>query len=173
MAPNPGLFTIRPYLQADLDRLYEIDQICFPPTIAYSLTELRFYLSGRRATGRVAEISGRIAGFAVGRTGGHGVAYVITLDVLPEARRQGIGRALMEALHADFDRQGAKTAILEVSVENVEARRFYERLGYRFAGILPGYYNGETDAWRMVRSTTGPRGERALNDPLPGNRCGW
>jgi ribosomal protein S18 acetylase RimI-like enzyme len=158
MNPNPAPFLIRPYLPADLARLYEIDRICFSPAIAYSLGELCFYLAGRKAIGRVAEISRWVAGFAVGRTEKDGVAHVITLDVLPEARRQGIGRALMEALHAEFDRRGARSAILEVSVENVEARRFYEKLGYRFVGLLPGYYNGEIDACRMLRPATGAPG---------------
>jgi len=155
MSPNPVQFTIRQYLPADLERLYEIDRVCFPPTIAYSIGELRFYLAGRRSVGRVAEVSRRIAGFAVGRIERDSVAHVITLDVMPEARRKGIGRALMDALHAEFDRQGVMCVILEVSAKDPEARRFYEKLGYRFAGLLPGYYNGEIDACRMIRPATG------------------
>jgi [ribosomal protein S18]-alanine N-acetyltransferase len=155
MIPDPAPFTIRPYLKADLARLHAIDQACFPPAIAYSLTELRFYLSGRKATGLVAEVSHLIAGFAVGRTEKNGLAHVITLDVLPGARRQGIGRALMEGLHAEFSRRGATHVILEVSVDNPGARRFYEKLGYRFVEILPGYYNGETDACLMIRPAAG------------------
>ena len=153
--PNPVPFAIRPYLKADLARLHEIDQICFPPKIAYSLTELRFYLSGRRAIGLVAEISSRIAGFAVGRTEKGGLAHVITLDVMPEARRKGIGRALMEELHREFDRGGATYVFLEVSVNNLGARRFYERLGYRFAESLTGYYGDGTDACLMIRPAAG------------------
>jgi len=156
MIPSPLPVTIRPYMRGDLARLHEIDRICFSPTIAYSLAELRFYLSGRKAIGRVAELSGLIAGFAVGRTEDNGLAHVITLDVLPDARRQGVGKALMKDLHAEFRRRGAACVILEVSVDNFGAKRFYLGLGYRFAGLLPGYYNGETDACLMIRPAAGP-----------------
>lgn len=154
MSPDRPQFTIRRYLPADLVRLHEIDRSCFPPAIAYSLGELRFYLAGRKAVGLVAEILHQIAGFAVGRCEENSVAHVITLDVVPEARRQGIGKALMDALHEEFDRQGVTAVILEVSVENLEARRFYEKLGYRAANLLRGYYNGEVDAYRMIRPGT-------------------
>jgi len=42
---------------------------------------------------------------------------------------------------------------LEVDAGNAGARLFYERLGYRALGILKGYYNGRSDAVRMVRVT--------------------
>ncbi len=155
MNPNQVPFTIRPYQKADLARLYAIDQICFPPTIAYTLTELRFYLSGRRAIGLVAEASREIAGFAVGRIEKNDLAHIITLDILPEVRRKGIGRALMEELHKEFDRLGAACVFLEVSVNDLGAKQFYENLGYLFVDLLPGYYSDGTDACLMIRPVTG------------------
>jgi ribosomal-protein-alanine N-acetyltransferase len=61
----------------------------------------------------------------------------------------------MEELHAEFHRRGATHAFLEVSVNNLVARRFYERLGYRFVELLPGYYGDGTDACLMIRPATG------------------
>lgn len=153
MSSSPTHLTIRPHQLADLERLHEIDRICFAPAIAYSAGEMRFYLSGRRAVGRIAEVGRTIKGFALGKLEGGSVAHLITLDVLPEVRRQGIGKALMDSLHEEFDRQGVKTVNLEVSVENLGARRFYEKLGYTIVGLLPGYYNRNTDAYRMIRRT--------------------
>jgi len=134
----------------DLDRLHEIDRLCFAPDIAYSRAELYFHLHHRDAVSRLAERSGAIVGFAVGRILRRRGGHVITLDVVQEARRQGIGRALLQALHAEFAARGAATATLEVSMDNAGARRFYESLGYRAEGLLPGYYGGHTDACRMV-----------------------
>lgn len=160
MVSNLAPFTIRPCQKADLARLYDIDQICFPPAIAYTLTELRFYLSGRSAVGLVAEIPGEIAGFAIGRVEKHDLAHIITLDVLPAARRKGIGRALMEGLHRELERRGARYVILEVGLDNPAARLFYERLGYRFVESLPGYYGEGSDACLMIRpaATASPPG---------------
>jgi ribosomal-protein-alanine N-acetyltransferase len=153
MGENQVQFMIRPYVLSDFVRLCEIDRICFPPSMAYSQAELRYYLAGKRAIGLVAEISLGIAGFTVGRTEGRGLAHVITLDVLPEARRRGIGTALMDALHRELDRLGTKAVVLEVSTENSGAQRFYERLGYQTANLLRGYYSGTGDAWLMIRRT--------------------
>ena len=37
-------FTLRSYVPADFEKLYEIDQACYEPEIAYSRRELRNYL---------------------------------------------------------------------------------------------------------------------------------
>jgi len=142
---------IRSYHPLDFERLYQIDRICFEPDLAYSHSELGFYLRDPRSVVRVAEVSGEIAGFVLGRVEQDSIAHVITLDVAPEARRRGLGTRLMRAIHREFLRCNAEISVLEVSTENTGARRFYERLQYRYAGMLPGYYNGRIDACRMVR----------------------
>ncbi len=147
-----GEWLLRSYREEDLQRLHEIDCLCFPPGIAYSRAELRFYLSHRDAVSRVAELDGAIVGFAVGRILGRRAAHVVTLDVVPEARRRGIGSALMKTLHEEFARHGAAVSILEVSVENRAALAFYAGMGYRREALLPGYYGGLLDAYRMVCS---------------------
>lgn len=141
---------IRGYRPLDLDRLYHIDQICFEPGIAYSHSELAFYVRDPRSTVKVAEVSGEIAGFVLGRIEHDSLAHVITLDVAPEARRKGVGTRLMRAMHREFLRRNAEISVLEVSAENTAARRFYERLQYRYTCIVPGYYAGRIDACRMV-----------------------
>lgn len=140
---------IRGYRPPDFERLYRIDQMCFESGIAYSRSELAFYVRDPRSTVRVADISGEIAGFALGRVEHDALAHIITLDVVPEARRKGVGTGLMRAMHREFLRRNAEISILEVSVENTGALSFYERLRYRYACTLPGYYAGRIDAFRM------------------------
>ena len=50
-----------------------------------------------------------------------------------------------------FKSKGAEISFLEVDVANDAARRFYEGLHYRYLKILPGYYNGGSDAYGMIR----------------------
>jgi ribosomal protein S18 acetylase RimI-like enzyme len=69
--------------------------------------------------------------------------------VVPQARRKGIGTHLVRAIHREFLHQNAAISVLEVSAENVGARRFYEQLQYQYNCILPGYYDGRIDACRM------------------------
>ena len=49
----------------------------------------------------------------------------------PEARGTGLGRPLLEAAAAGLARAGFATAVLWVLTANEEARRFYERAGFR------------------------------------------
>src|SRR5271157_5752667 len=48
-------FTIRDYRAADFDRLWQIDQLCFPSGIAYSQMELTGFIMKRNAITLVAE----------------------------------------------------------------------------------------------------------------------
>jgi len=142
--------SIRCYRPGDIDQLHAIDRICFDESIAYSRAELLYYLRHPRAVGKVAERAASIVGFALGRIEEKLFGHVITLDVMPEARRCGIGAALLESLHADFRSAGLPVAVLEVDVANTGAQRFYQRWGYEQVETLRGYYNGGRDAYRMV-----------------------
>ncbi len=85
----------------------------------------------------------RRAGFALGRVAGP-EAELLTLAVHPEARRQGVGRALVQAFEAEATARGAEKALIEVSVENAAACALYRGLGYRTVGRRPAYYGGTT-----------------------------
>jgi GNAT superfamily N-acetyltransferase len=69
--------------------------------------------------------------------GGHvGVPEIQDMYVLPERRGRGIGAALVAAAERLADERGHARMSLSVS-ESGEARRLYERLGYRDAGLPP------------------------------------
>lgn len=98
-----------------------------------------------------AEIGGELVGWA-------GVmvlapeAEILTVGVVPTARRQGIGRALLAALIDEAVRRGATEIFLEVRVDNIGARAMYERDGFVEVGIRRGYYDaGRVDAVVMRR----------------------
>ena len=48
--------TIRDYRAADFDRLWQIDQVCFPPGIAYTQMDLTGFIMARKAITLVAEL---------------------------------------------------------------------------------------------------------------------
>jgi ribosomal-protein-alanine N-acetyltransferase len=155
MTPMPDFadapILVRGFHPCDLARLHEIDAICFEPRIAFSRAEMTFYVRQPRAVVRIAECEGKIAGFAMGRVENDGCGHVITIDVLPQARRRGVGSMLLRNLHEEFNREGAALAILEVDVSNAPARAFYERFGYQQGNTLRNYYGRGRDAHRMVR----------------------
>lgn len=85
------------------------------------------------------------AGFLLGRVIAD-EAELLTLAVDPDARRQGIGRALTSEFAAEAARRGARLAFLEVAADNRAAIALYQAQGWQEAGRRPGYYAAGTDA---------------------------
>lgn len=85
----------------------------------------------------------------------HDEVHVLNLGTAVEARRRGIGRALMEEAHTLGRRRGATLSALEVRRSNLPALALYRHLGYRQVGVRPNYYAEEReDAIVMVRDLT-------------------
>jgi GNAT superfamily N-acetyltransferase len=57
------------------------------------------------------------------------VCYLQDLYVVPEARGQGLGRALIEAVYRAADRAGARGVYWLTRKDNATARRLYDRIG--------------------------------------------
>lgn len=66
-----------------------------------------------------------------------GDVYLAWLVMTPEARGQGMGRRLFDAVLAAAAGLGKEKLQWEVLVRNVEARRFYDRLNARVVGRTP------------------------------------
>lgn len=69
-----------------------------------------------------------------------GQADIQTIAVAPEARRHGIGRALMHALMVEARDRGAGELFLEVRDDNPSAQRLYDSLGFERIAVRPNYY---------------------------------
>jgi ribosomal-protein-alanine N-acetyltransferase len=76
-------------------------------------------------------------------------AEIVTLAVTPAARRQGLGRRLVEAAGALLAELGAATLFLEVSADNPPAINLYTGLGFEQVGQRKGYYADGSDALVM------------------------
>jgi ribosomal protein S18 acetylase RimI-like enzyme len=59
----------------------------------------------------------------------------IGIAVLDQERDRGVGTALMAAAEAWAAKRGIRVVVLDMSVRNVAAQRFYERLGYEVQGL--------------------------------------
>ena len=87
-------------------------------------------------TGWVAEVDGRVRGFAaVEYEAWHARLVLWHLYVDRGHRRQGLGRALLAEVEADGRRRGARTVWLETTSVNLPGIAAYERLGYRLCGV--------------------------------------
>jgi len=151
--------TLRTYRPADFETLYEIDQSCYEPAIAYSRRELRNYLRFPGAECVVAETGAdkrRIVGFCVTAHQEHW-GYIVTIDVLRAHRRQGVATALLREVEGRLSVSGVKEIALETATDNAVAIAFWQKHGYRVRGIRKGYYPGGRDAYSMIKRT--PQGD--------------
>ncbi len=145
------IFKLRAYQPDDFETLYEIDQACYDPEIAYSRRELRQYMRFRGVECVVAEAEGKMAGFCLA-AGEGGLGYVITMDVLEAYRRHGIASGLLEAVEERLASRKVREVWLETATDNDAAIAFWQRHGYRKHGIRKNYYPGGRDAHTMRKS---------------------
>ena len=83
-------------------------------------------------------------------------ADVLTLAVVPAARRGGIANALLlEAIDAAA-RRGVRTVFLEVSTANSAARALYTKTGFSRVGLRRLYYADRSDALVLRLDLTAP-----------------
>ena len=144
------MLIIRLATAIDLDKVYELETLCFkdpyPKQLFYMLLSLYPELFF------VAEDNGEIVGYVVGvvRTDGYG--HVVSICVHPEYRKRGIGSALINSV------ENAMNALfnvcryrLEVRVSNDSAIKFYKKHRYVIVSRIPHYYSDGEDAYLMIK----------------------
>ena len=117
------------------------------------------------------------AAFLVARGGDDApLGYIIALFVLdegeianlavsPEARRQGVGAALLDAALREARSRGVREVYLEVRESNAAARALYASRGFVVAGRRRGYYRHPHEDAILLRRTevagsTAPPGQQ-------------
>lgn len=151
-------FTVRDCRAEDLNTLWEIDQSCFPPGIAYSRYELRHYIRRPSAFALVAESdagdqSGRsILGFVVAESSRREIGHVITIDVRAEAQRHRVGSGLLASAETRLRSSACRWIRLETAVDNMSALAFYKRHGYSVIQTIPHYYSNGVDALLLEKN---------------------
>jgi ribosomal-protein-alanine N-acetyltransferase len=162
------VLTLRKYQPQDFERLLEIDTACFVQGIAYSEKEMRYFLrqpSSIKLVGERTVQGGKnprenereIWGFIIAdhfrpRRSQQCMGRIITIDVLPEARRSGLGGRLLDAAEDEIKKLGCSHVSLETAVDNLAALRFYKKHGYTGLKILPRYYLNSVDALLMGKA---------------------
>jgi ribosomal-protein-alanine N-acetyltransferase len=149
---------LRPYSSGDFDTLYEIDQACYPPGIAYTKRMMRWFLKVGGAECIVAEAEGRVAGFIILHYEA-GSGHIVTLDVLAACRRRGIGSHLLHEAERRLAAKGAQRIELETATDNAPAIAFWLKHGYRKRSVIPRYYLDRVDAYWMEKLLARPGSE--------------
>lgn len=152
----------------DFSTLWRIDQECFAPGISYTRAELRYYMlqpgaftlvaEGKDGAGGTGSSSAPehgsapgkkpqpILGFLVGQKQRRDLGHIVTIDVLSQARRAGVGSLLLSAAEERLRVAGCQSILLETAVDNETALKFYKRHRYFVMKTIPRYYMDKIDA---------------------------
>jgi ribosomal-protein-alanine N-acetyltransferase len=147
---------------ADLDGVLDVDVLSFTRPWTRAMYESEFL---NRNTSRmfVLRTTGRpVAGYCAAWFVLDEI-HINNIAVRPELRGQGLGSALLAHVLEEGRAAGASRATLEVRRSNDDARRLYERFGFRVAGVRRDYYTDPTeDALVLWRDEAG--GHRGARD---------
>ena len=142
-------YQVVPMDRSHIPQIVQLEQTCF--SVPWTENMLTDALFDPQASFIVAEDD---EGNVVGYAGLHVVldeGYIDHVAVEPDARRHGVGSALLEV----FCRFGAANLAfltLEVRASNEAAIGLYEKHGFHRAGLRPGYYQKpKEDAVIMTR----------------------
>ena len=130
--------TIRRATATDLAAIEEI-QSCSPEASQWKAEEYLLYdcwIACPLPDGR-----GSLQGFVVTRTVAPGESEILNLAVAPDARRNGVARALLKHVLG----LSPGSWFLEVRESNLSAIGLYESTGFRASGRRPGYYSGSSE----------------------------
>jgi ribosomal-protein-alanine N-acetyltransferase len=132
-----GILSIRSMEARDVPAVMSIQSAC-PEIAQWTVRDYARVAEGDMA-GWVAE-EPELAGFIVARRVASDLE-ILNFAVRPEARRRGIGAALLRGMKAWGSTFSAEKAFLEVRISNLAAIRFYERSGFEVTGRRPRYYS--------------------------------
>jgi len=145
---------IRRFHMADLPRVMQLERACFSSEGYSGATFLAHAFRDRKGFFVAEEEGGQLVGYVLVRLRlpwlGPRRGGVTSIAVAPAQRRQGLGRALLEAALAYLKEHHAEQADLEVNVANRAAQSLYESLGFKQAKLLAHYYGANRDGLRMV-----------------------
>jgi len=152
-------YIIRRFREEDLPSVIHINRSCLPEnyTPDFFIYHFREFPEGFL----VAEMNGVIVGYIMSRID-RGFSYyshsttvsekghVISLAVMPRARRRGIAEKLLRKAIEALRSKGVKEVYLEVRISNIPAINLYRKLGFKIAKRIPRYYADGEDAYVML-----------------------
>jgi ribosomal-protein-alanine N-acetyltransferase len=152
-------FTLRKFSPDDLQSVMQINRVCLPE----NYTDFFFVDLHQRfpETFIVAEEDGKIAGYIMCRIevglsnfGFGGLVrkgHVVSIAVMPQARRRGVAQAIINRALQGMEYYKAKQGFLEVRVTNDAAITLYKKLGFEITRTINGYYSDGEDAYVMTK----------------------
>jgi ribosomal-protein-alanine N-acetyltransferase len=143
-----GPYRIRSAILADVEAMAAIERRAFSDP--WSEASFREALTSAWTFGIVAQTGRGVAGYLIAREVA-GTGEVLNLAVAPEARRRGIGGALLEAGLVALRHRRVTEVFLEVRESNRSAQALYLGRGFRPVGQRAAYYRNPREDALVLR----------------------
>ncbi len=152
-------FKLRKFEPDDLQAVIRINRVCLPE----NYTDMFFMDLHERfpETFIVAEEDHDAVGYIMCRIevglSNYGLGglirkgHVVSLAVMPQARRKGVASALLNEAMKGMVNYKAKQIYLEVRVTNEAGVNLYKKSGLEITRTIPGYYSDGEDAYVMSK----------------------
>jgi ribosomal-protein-alanine N-acetyltransferase len=144
---------VRKAFWTDLDKLVEMERICFPQGDAFSKRAMRRMVINPNGSIilDVLEYGGCMAGYAAYLTRKNSrTIRLYSLCVLPDYEGRGLARKYLEGRLKDFSPYFSRIS-LEVRTSNGKAVRLYQGLGFKLQKVLEKYYADGEKGYRLVK----------------------
>ncbi len=158
-------FEFRPAAEGDLDDMLSAEKLCFSEP--WSRDSMRYILPGPNMHSLICRESGsgKLCAYA-------GLAHVldegeiVNIAVVPEFRRRGLGREMIERLFGFCRENGIGTIYLEVREGNTAARALYSSAGFGECGKRKKYYSNPTEDAVLMMNDGFSSGDSSVLLPL-------
>jgi [ribosomal protein S18]-alanine N-acetyltransferase len=155
-ASLPGGGAVRAAEASDLDNIVALERLSFSdPWSRASFAEAMSqpWVEFRCLTGPEGGLLGYVvASFAADE------GEIASIAVAPDARRQGVGRSLLDWVIGEGERRGTVALYLEVRQSNTAARVLYGSRGFLEVGRRRAYYRNPTEDAMVLRRAMDPAG---------------
>ena len=125
-----------------LDQLFQIEEQCFDQE-AFSKRQIAYLLTDYNTIAFVAKVNEVVVGFIIAQVEmeeNTEFGHVITINVVRNFRRKGIGKRMLLQIETILKQKGVEQSLLEVREDNHSAINLYQTLGYKTIGKLENYY---------------------------------
>jgi len=134
----------------DMDTIVDLERAIFRPSEQYTLGFINWLCRNCTKYSYIAFMGDKPVGYIISCIEGFSRGHVISVGVLGEYRRRGVGSELMRRSICSMVNDGADYVILEVRVSNTPAITLYRKLGFEVRDLLRAYYSDGEDGYLMI-----------------------
>ena len=139
---------------SDVDRLFELEQICFGPE-AFSKSQFNYLITKAKAHVALLLESQKLAGYLILLFRKNSLQLrIYSVAVSPLKQEKGLGKQLLNYAEQVAIANDKKNLTLEVNEHNQPAISLYLKSEFKITGTKSGYYHDGSTALLMKKKLT-------------------